>query len=75
MYKYLLLNKKDDIHLKVFYLSLSGLFFGLSICVKWTGFYLGLGICILFFIKLIKEIISDKKISKDNIKIILSIFI
>lgn len=72
MYKYLLLNKKDDFHLKVFYLSLSGLFFGLSICVKWTGFYLGLGICILFFIKLIKEIISDKKISKDNIKIILS---
>lgn len=72
MYKYLLLNKKDDFHLKVFYLSLSGLFFGLSICVKWTGFYLGLGICILFFIKLIKEIISDKKISKNNIKIILS---
>lgn len=72
MYKYLLLNKKDNISLKIFYLSLSGLFFGLSICVKWTGFYLGLGICILFFIKLIKEIINDKRISSDNIKIIFS---
>lgn len=34
---------------KVKYLFLSGLFFGLSISVKWTGFYEGLGLAIIFF--------------------------
>ena len=32
------------------FLLLSGLFFGLSICVKWTGFYAGIGLCILYFV-------------------------
>lgn len=30
-------------------LFFSGLFFGLSVCVKWTGFWLGLGLAILYF--------------------------
>lgn len=72
MYKYIMLKKDDDISLKIFNLFLSGLFFAFSITVKWTGFYMGLGICILFFVKLISEIICDKKLSCDNIKIILS---
>lgn len=31
------------------YLFLSGIFFGLSICVKWTGFYGGLALAIIYF--------------------------
>ena len=31
------------------HLFLSGLFFGCSISVKWTGFYLGLALCITYF--------------------------
>lgn len=30
-------------------LFFSGLFFGLSVCVKWTGLWLGLGLAILYF--------------------------
>lgn len=40
---------------KVKCLFLSGLFFGLSISVKWTGFYEGLGLAIIFFTYLIKN--------------------
>ena len=50
--------KKD----KNIYLFLSGLFFGLSVCVKWTGFYAGIGLAILYFyyfIKNKKDIISS----------------
>ena len=36
-------------------LFLSGLFFGLSITVKWTGFYAGLGLAIIFFTKMIDD--------------------
>ena len=71
MYKYLLLDKKEKITRKFKYLAISGLFFGLSVCVKWTGLYLGLGLAICFFAKLIKESLEDKKISKDYIKIII----
>ena len=37
------------------YLFLSGLFFGLSVCVKWTGFYAGLGLAIFYFVHFIKK--------------------
>ena len=40
---------------KTRYLFLSGLFFGLSVSVKWTGFYAGLGLAILYFIYFIKN--------------------
>lgn len=42
-------------------LFLSGLFFSLSISVKWTGFYGGLALAIIYFIYHIK----DKKINFD----------
>ena len=41
----ILYMKKDQYR----YLFLSGLFFGLSVCVKWTGFYAGVGLAILYF--------------------------
>ena len=40
---------------KIFYLFLSGLFFGLSICVKWIGFYSGVGLALLYFINLFRK--------------------
>lgn len=40
---------------KNLYLLLSGIFFGLSVCVKWTGFYAGLGLAIIYFIHFIKN--------------------
>lgn len=70
MFKYLLLDKYDSIKPKLKYLGLSGLFFGLATCVKWTGMYLGLGLAIIFFGKLIYDIYKDKKISKQYLKII-----
>jgi len=35
-------------------LALSGLFFGLSISVKWTGFYAGAGLLIIYIIRLVQ---------------------
>ena len=70
MYKYLLLDKYDSIKPKLKYLLLSGLFFGLATCVKWTGLYLGLGLAIMFFGKLIRDYFKDKKISGQYKKII-----
>lgn len=40
---------------KVRYLFLSGLMFALSISVKWTGFYGGLGLAIVYFLYLFKN--------------------
>ena len=34
---------------KTYCLFLSGLFFGLSVCIKWSGFYSGLALAIIFF--------------------------
>ena len=35
---------------KTRFIALSGLFFGLSIAVKWTGFYAGIGLAIIYFV-------------------------
>lgn len=42
-------------------LALSGLFFGLSICVKWTGFLAGLALALIYFIDFFK---NKKKLNK-----------
>lgn len=70
MFKYLILKKEDKLNQKVKYIALSGLFFGLSVSVKWTGLYAGLGLCIVFFAKMIKDIVKDKKIDKQYFYII-----
>ncbi len=56
MYKYINSDKTK-------HLLLSGLFFGLSVCVKWVGLVAGIGLAIMFFIHIIK----NKKI---NIKLL-----
>ena len=47
---------------KIFYLLLSGIFFGLSLSVKWTGLYGGISLAIIFFTYLVK----NKKINIKN---------
>ena len=47
---------------KTFYLLLSGIFFGLSVSVKWTGLYGGIALAIIFFTYLVK----NKKINIKN---------
>ena len=47
---------------KTFSLLLSGIFFGLSISVKWTGLYGGIALAIIFFTYLVK----NKKINIKN---------
>ena len=47
---------------KTFSLLLSGIFFGLSISVKWTGLYGGMALAIIFFTYLVK----NKKINIEN---------
>lgn len=52
MCKFTITSKTKD-------LLLSGIFFGFSISVKWTGFYAGLVLCIIYF----HFLISQKKLS------------
>ena len=52
---------------KMINLLISGIFFGLSVCVKWTGLYCGLGLAIIYFIYMIKN-------KEFNLKHILSGF-
>lgn len=47
---------------KSFSLLLSGIFFGLSVSVKWTGLYGGIALAIIFFTHLVK----NKKINIKN---------
>ncbi|MCI8518819.1 MAG: phospholipid carrier-dependent glycosyltransferase [Clostridia bacterium] len=72
MFKYLLTTKEDILKEKIKWLFYSGLFFGLSVSVKWTGLYAGLGLCIMFFGKMIKDCIKDRKIDKQYLYIIIS---
>ena len=52
---------------KMINLLISGIFFGLSVCVKWTGLYCGLGLAIIYFTYMIKN-------KEFNLKHILSGF-
>ena len=60
MLKYL----KDD---KTKYLYLSGLFFGLSICIKWTAFYGGLALAILYLGTYIKRKEITNKVIRNGV--------
>ena len=66
MYLYLSSDKKTELNKKLVYLGLCGLFFGLATTVKWTGLYLGLGLAILFFGKMILDF--KKTTKKENKK-------
>ena len=50
MFMYLFITKE-----KIRYLILSGIFFSLSVSIKWTGLYGGIALAIMYFIYLIKN--------------------
>lgn len=50
MYKYLILPKNAPLKKKYLNLGFSGLFVGCAIATKWTGFYAGLALAIVFFV-------------------------
>lgn len=75
MFKY---TKSDDELLKkrICLLFCSGLFMGASICVKWTGVFAGIGLAIIFFAHLARNIlVKQQKWNKEHTKIILTCFI
>ena len=72
MYKYFTLDKSATLKKKLINLFFCGLFFGCAVCVKWIGFYTGLGLALLFFGKMIYDSIKDKKFDKQNFIIMLA---
>ncbi len=77
MYGYLTCEKHDKMKKKLINLALCGLFFAFATCVKWTGLYLGLGLCIMFFGKMIYDFVKTKgeerkELRHDYVTIILA---
>jgi len=54
MYRYITTNPNDSFRKGLLPLALSGIFFGLGFAVKWTGFYAGAGLLIIYLIRLSK---------------------
>jgi len=52
MYRYVTTDIKAPFRKSLPPLALSGIFFGLSFAVKWTGFYAGAGLLIIYIIRL-----------------------
>lgn len=52
MYRHVTTDPDADFKKSLAPLALSGLFFGLSFAVKWTGFYAGAGLLIIYIIRL-----------------------
>lgn len=60
MYRYIL--QADEAYKKrIWSLFWSGLFMGLAISVKWSGVFAAIGLAIIFFLNLIREIVIEKK--------------
>jgi len=54
MYRYITTNPDAPLRRSLLPLALSGIFFGLSFAVKWIGFYAGVGLLILYVIRLVQ---------------------
>jgi len=54
MYRHITTDPDADFRKSLLPLAFSGLFFGLSFAVKWTGFYAGAGLLLLYIIRLIQ---------------------
>jgi dolichyl-phosphate-mannose--protein O-mannosyl transferase len=52
MYRYITVNVRASFRKTLVPLALSGLFFGFSFATKWTGFYAGAGLLIIYVIRL-----------------------
>jgi len=53
MYRYITTDSDAPFSKSLPALALSGIFFGLSFAVKWTGFYAGVGLLIMYLIRLV----------------------
>ena len=54
MYRYITTDPAAPFKKSLLSLALSGLFFGLSFSIKWTGFYAGAGLLVLYIIRLVQ---------------------
>lgn len=73
MYKFLRTDL-NEMHLALKYLFLSGLAFGIGVAVKWTCIYSGAGLCILFFMQMLKlygQRTKYENYAKKTIKLLL----
>jgi len=52
MYRYMTTDKDAPFRSSLLSLALCGIFFGLSVAVKWTGFYAGAGLFIMYCLRL-----------------------
>lgn len=52
MYRYYMTNAEDSLKKTLPPLALSGLMFGLGVAAKWISLYAGVGLAVLFFVKL-----------------------
>jgi len=52
MYRYITTDRDAPFSKSLLPLALSGIFFGLSFAVKWTGFYAGAGLLIIYVVRL-----------------------
>ena len=68
MLKYIFSPLHDLNIKKVKYLFFSGVFLGMAISTKWTGFWVALGLAIIFISQFIYKIVINKRIKLDNIK-------
>lgn len=75
MYLYMDLPKETRLSRKLLFLGLSGCSVGCAIATKWTGFFAGLGLAILFFVHFYRTYFLKKeeitKESKQESKIII----
>ena len=73
MYKYIVMERKEKLTKKFINLGLSGLFIGCAIATKWTGFYVGLGLAIVFFANLIYQNTGKRKVKSENREVLKTI--
>ncbi|MBO4848440.1 MAG: glycosyltransferase family 39 protein [Clostridia bacterium] len=64
MYQFISMDIGDSVKSMMKPLALSGIFFGLGCASKWICLYTGVGLAVLFFVKLILMGVKSKKLSK-----------
>jgi len=72
MYRHITTNPDLPFRKSLLPLALSGFFFGLSCAVKWTGFYAGLGLMIIYIIRLIDLGMYYKDVKKSGFGVYLT---
>ena len=71
MLQFISMDVGDDVNKMLRPLALSGVFFGLGCASKWIGMYTGVGLAVLFFVKLVLMGVKSYKLGriKKNVKL------